>query len=83
MLANPEVREFLCIAIDDYFKINMGSVGSSGILWEAFKANLRGRIISYQTGLKRQFQQEITDIGPDYDQAVKFLSVRKPLFTHG
>lgn len=51
-LQDPKFVEFLGKQIDSYFKINTTQTSAS-VRWEAFKAFIRGQIISY-TSAKTQ-----------------------------
>ena len=48
--------------IKKYFEVNLGSVESEAILWEAPKATIRGTIISYSTNRKRIQRQECAEL---------------------
>ncbi len=57
LLNNPEALNFINNNIDNFMITNKNSA-SSGIIWEAMKAFLRGQIISYSSSKKKQYQKQ-------------------------
>ncbi|XP_078518997.1 vomeronasal type-2 receptor 26-like [Lissotriton helveticus] len=55
-------RQELYVAIEDYFEINTGSVDSEAVLWEGFKAYMRGVCISKSTGLLRDLRNTLSQL---------------------
>lgn len=58
MLKDPNFVNFIGNSIDMYFELNKNETTAS-IRWEAFKAYIRGEIISYTSNKNKQYKQEI------------------------
>lgn len=56
------VREELGQRIFNYFQLNVGSVGSQGILWEEHKAVFRGHCIALGSRIKRNTALQIESL---------------------
>lgn len=61
-LQNEVFRAELQEASDEYFELNVGSVQSWAVLWEAFKAYARGVCISKHAGVLRDLRRTLTSI---------------------
>lgn len=59
ILNNPQVKENLKSAIESYFKENDNGEVSPTIIWDAFKAVLRGKIIAHTALLKKMRRGKI------------------------
>lgn len=53
ILNYPETKESLRVAIKEYFELNDNNEVSPGILWDAFKAVIRGKIINISSHQKK------------------------------
>lgn len=58
LLQDPVFVKFVESCIDKYFELNTDETTSS-IRWEAFKAYIRGEIISYTSAKTKQYNQEL------------------------
>ena len=61
-LSSDPFVDFLRSNIQLFFEINDTPQVSKGTLWEAFKAYLRGHIISYTTHLRKILSQDTTNV---------------------
>ena len=55
---NPEFLKFIEEKIDDYFELNTDQTNAC-IRWEAFKAYIRGKIISFTSSKTKQQKVEM------------------------
>lgn len=62
LLNNPQVKEELEKATDTYFKDNNNGEVSPPIVWDTFKAVLRGKIISIYSSLKKRRQERLNSL---------------------
>uniref|UniRef100_A0A671WUY0 Reverse transcriptase domain-containing protein n=1 Tax=Sparus aurata TaxID=8175 RepID=A0A671WUY0_SPAAU len=62
LLNNPQVKGELEKAIDTYFKENNNGEVSPPMVWDAFKAVLRGKVISISSSLKKQRQVRLNSL---------------------
>lgn len=60
-LRDPEFLEFIDKQIDYYFEINTNQTSAS-VRWEAFKAFIRGRMISYTNYKYKRCQAEMVNL---------------------
>lgn len=58
LLQDPAFIKFVESCIDKYFELNTDETTAS-IRWEAFKANIRGEIISYTSAKAKHHNQEL------------------------
>lgn len=54
LLLLPDFKDYINKAIQDFFDLNDNGEVSDSTLWEAFKATMRGYIISYESLKKRE-----------------------------
>ncbi|XP_072094225.1 CST complex subunit TEN1 isoform X1 [Mobula birostris] len=59
LLQDQDFVKFIKEQIDFFFSTNTTDEVSNGTVWDAFKAYIRGQIISYSAGLKRRINNEI------------------------
>ena len=62
LLNNPQVKGELEKAIDTYFKENNNGEVSPPMVWDSFKAVLRGKIISISSSLKKRRQERLNSL---------------------
>ena len=58
-LQNENSCQYIRQQILDYWEINDGTVDDPGVVWDAFKAYLRGRLIQHSSFLKKQASDQI------------------------
>ena len=71
LLANPEFCEYVSNDISFFLETNRSDQISPSLLWETFKAFIRGRIISFNAHLskkRRERQQQLLDAILDVDR---------------
>ena len=59
-------------AMEEYWTYNAGSVSDPGIIWDAFKAVLRGRLIQYCSIQKRKETEKLLNL----EQQLKHLKLQ-------
>ena len=62
LLNNPQVKGELEKVIDTYFKENNNGEVSPPMVWDAFKAVLRGKVISISSSLKKRRQERLNSL---------------------
>lgn len=67
-LQNPDFVKYIDGKIDEYFSLNTNQTSAS-VKWEAFKAYLRGEIISYTTYKSKKYYSQLNTL----EQKVKKL----------
>uniref|UniRef100_H3B126 Endonuclease/exonuclease/phosphatase domain-containing protein n=1 Tax=Latimeria chalumnae TaxID=7897 RepID=H3B126_LATCH len=50
------------LAIQEFFQFNRFPPSSPDMIWEAFKATIRGKIIAFSSACKRKFQQRMVSL---------------------
>ena len=58
-LQNPDFVKYIDGKIDEYFSLNTNQTSAS-VKWEAFKAYLRGEIISYTTYKSQKYYSQLS-----------------------
>ena len=61
-LQNENSCQFIRQQILDYWEINEGTVDDPGVVWDAFKAYLRGRLIQHSSFLKKQASDQLSKL---------------------
>lgn len=69
MLNREDNRNFIKSEIQEFWEHNEGSIEDHGIIWDAFKSVLRGRIIQRSSLLKKAENQRLLKL----DQEIKTL----------
>lgn len=62
MLNREDNCNFIKSEIQEFWEHNEGSIEDHGIIWDAFKSVLRGRIIQRSSLLKKSREPEVTSI---------------------
>uniref|UniRef100_H3BDT6 Endonuclease/exonuclease/phosphatase domain-containing protein n=1 Tax=Latimeria chalumnae TaxID=7897 RepID=H3BDT6_LATCH len=55
------IRELRSV-ISEFFQFNKSPPSSHDVIWEAFKATIRGKIIAYLVACKKSFQKQMSDL---------------------
>lgn len=70
MLNSEASCAYIKIIFSEFWQFNEGSIDDSGIMWDACKAYVRGRLIQYSALLKKAEKQKLIEL----DQEIKTLS---------
>lgn len=62
LFQDPEFNSLIEKELDNFFLVNMGSTDKVGTVWEASKAYIRGTIIAYSSGKKREQIQRVKSL---------------------
>lgn len=61
LLNSSDALSFINNNIENFISTNKSSA-SSGVIWEAMKAFLRGQIIAFSSGRKKQYQKQLQSL---------------------
>nr|XP_014348735.1 PREDICTED: uncharacterized protein LOC102351696 [Latimeria chalumnae] len=50
------------LAVQEFFQLNRPPPSSPDMIWEAFKATIRGKIIAFSSACKKKFQQQMVGL---------------------
>ena len=75
LLNNPQVKGELEKAIDTYFKENINGEVSPPMVWDAFKAVLRRKVISISSSLKNEDRRGLTLYTPNSENYKKIIKL--------
>lgn len=65
LLSEPKFKDFVASQIQLFFEINDTQDTSTDILWESFKAYLRGQIISFISGFRKSERSKLKEISDE------------------
>uniref|UniRef100_H3A6J6 Endonuclease/exonuclease/phosphatase domain-containing protein n=1 Tax=Latimeria chalumnae TaxID=7897 RepID=H3A6J6_LATCH len=62
LLARDDFVGEIKLAISEFFQINKSLPSTPAVIWEAFKAMIRGKIIAFSLACRKSFQQQMVDL---------------------